>query len=101
MQAFRTSGSLSLTHTDSRLAGNWTSPVMVIAISLSPRFDCLLGPGFCTLVPALSRDRARFRGWYGPGSSPGQVPDKCPWYKALTDCEESDFEKPLLGAPRG
>src|SRR6266849_1268015 len=28
-------------------------------------------------VPALSRDRARFRVWYGPGSRPGQVRAGC------------------------
>src|SRR5215469_13672627 len=37
MQAFRTSGSFSLAHTASRLAGSWTSPVIVIAMGTSPK----------------------------------------------------------------
>jgi hypothetical protein len=38
MQAFRTSGSLSLAQTASRDAGSWTSPFIVIAMR------CLLAP---------------------------------------------------------
>jgi hypothetical protein len=34
MQTFSTSGSLSFAHTTSRVAGSWTSPIIVIAIGV-------------------------------------------------------------------
>src|SRR5437660_4445238 len=36
MQAFSTSGSFSFSHTAWRLAGSWTSPLIVIAMGASP-----------------------------------------------------------------
>src|SRR5262245_51211701 len=55
MQLLSTSGSLSLAHTTSRLAGSWTCPFMVIAIGL--------------LRHSRRSDTIRYRGSAGHGQS--------------------------------
>src|SRR5580692_1045906 len=57
MQAFKTAGSFSLAHTASRLAGSWTSPVIVIAMGTSPKH---------ALLPPVRTRRAEKEGHLRP-----------------------------------
>jgi hypothetical protein len=47
MQAFNTAGSLSFVHTTSRGAASWTSPLIVMAMGLSPEIFAAWDGGQC------------------------------------------------------